>query len=489
MESGSQLWALGAGELVAGYKARAFSPLEVVDDLADRIARLSPVLGAFTTLCLDRARSEALAAERCLRDDDGAGSLTGVPFAAKDVFDTAGVRTTYGSRMFDSHVPDKDASTIAAVRAEGGILVGKTQTHEFAWGLTSVNEAMGTARNPWDARVIAGGSSGGSAVALAARLVPLTLGSDTGGSIRLPSAFCGVLGFKPTYGRIGRAGMWPLAPSLDHPGPMARAPEDLERLFGAMHAGTPRPEQRSQPALNLEGVRIATCSDLHITPLGREVEKCFRDTISVLAKLGAAIEERSFPNPTRILETFAAIQATEAVQTHRDAGLFPWRAAEYGHDVRARLQAGAGLDPRTYVAAAVQREQIRSDFGGLLSDGAYLVTPVAAVSPVSIASELAGGEAGADFRRQVLPYTSPHDLVGLPSCAVRCGFDEAGQPVGIQFSAAPWRDWDVIALVKAFWEATSSVQARWPLAEACPEESPPDPKEVDEAEGNSTHAH
>ncbi len=463
MQRATQLWALSAAELMAGYAAGVFSPVEVVDDLADRIQRLSPMLGAFTTLCLDRARREAQAAERALGRGQGARSLTGVPFAAKDLFDTADVRTTYGSRMFSEHVPDTDAAAIAAVRAQGGILIGKTQTHEFAWGLTSVNQAMGTTRNPWDAEVISGGSSGGSAVALAARLVPLALGSDTGGSIRVPSAFCGVLGLKPTYRRVDTAGLWPLAPSLDHAGPMARTPEDLQRLFAVM-LGDARPDG-PQP-VNLEGVRIATCPQLHLTPLSRDVEQCFANTVRVLEDLGATIEQRSLAGASHIVETFSVIQGKEAVQVHGDAGLFPFRAADYGPDVRAHLEAGARRTSRAYLSATVAREQIRSDFGRLLQDGAYLLTPIAAASPPTIQSELARDESGPDFRSQVVPYTSPQDLVGLPSCAVRSGFDEAGRPIGMQFSAAPWRDWKLLALVSAFWEATSDVQARWPLTDA-----------------------
>lgn len=463
MTDATQLWKLSALELVAGYAAGAFSPVEVLDDLAQRIEALAPTLGAFTTLCLDRARDEAQAAERALASGHRVGRLLGVPFAAKDLFDSAQVRTTYGSQMFSEHVPAKDARAVAAVRAQGGILIGKTQTHEFAWGLTSVNEAMGTAHNPWDAEAIAGGSSGGSAVALAARLVPLALGSDTGGSIRVPSAFCGTLCLKPTYGRVDTTGLWPLAPSLDHAGPMARTPDDLQWMFAAM-LGEKRPDRPR--SAGLEGVRIATCPDLHLTPLSRDVEQCFANTVGVLKDLGATIEERSLASASEIGESFAVIQAIEAVQAHRDAGLFPFRAAHYGPDVRARLDAGARHNPQAYVSAIAVREQIRSEFWRLLHHGAFLLTPIAAASPPTIQSELVRDGSQPDFRSQVLPYTIPQDLVGLPSCAVRCGFDEAGRPIGLQFSAAPWRDWELLALAKAFWEATPDVQSRWPLPDA-----------------------
>jgi aspartyl-tRNA(Asn)/glutamyl-tRNA(Gln) amidotransferase subunit A len=187
-------------------------------------------LGAFTTLCLERASEEARSAEQAYLGGMGQGPLAGVPFGAKDVFDSEGIRTTYGSAMFSDHIPAADAAAVRRAREAGGILIGKTQTHEFAWGITSVNFLMGTSRNPWSVERFSGGSSGGSAVALAAHLVPLALGTDTGGSIRVPSAFCGIVGLKPTYGRISKAGIFPLANSLDHPGPMARTPIDAALL-------------------------------------------------------------------------------------------------------------------------------------------------------------------------------------------------------------------------------------------------------------------
>lgn len=203
-----------ARELLAGYAAGDFTPTEVVQAVAERIAGVDQSVGAFTTLCLERAIDEARATERGERT----GPLAGVPIGVKDLFDSEAVRTTYGSPMFEGHVPQRDAEALRRVRAAGAILVGKTQTHEFAWGITSVNELLGSTRNPWALERISGGSSGGSAVALATGEVPLALGSDTGGSIRVPAGFCGVVGLKTTYGRVSLAGAWPLARSLDHPG-------------------------------------------------------------------------------------------------------------------------------------------------------------------------------------------------------------------------------------------------------------------------------
>ncbi len=202
---------LSALELREAYRTREVSPVEVVDACAGQIARVDDELGAFNALCLDRARLEAQAAEQAFARGDAPGPLAGIPFGVKDLFDSEGVVTTYGSPMFADHVPAADAEAVRRARAAGAILVGKTQTHEFAWGISSVNTLLRTSRNPWAPDRISGGSSGGSAVALASHQIPLALGSDTGGSIRVPSAFCGIVGFKPTYGRISLAGVWPLA--------------------------------------------------------------------------------------------------------------------------------------------------------------------------------------------------------------------------------------------------------------------------------------
>ena len=442
----ADLWALSAGELRAGYRAREFTPVEVVDALAARIERLNAGLGAFTTLCLDRARDEAAAVDPS-KDDR---PLAGIPFAAKDLFDTAGVRTTYGSAIFAHHVPERDAAAVAAVRNAGGLLVGKTQTHEFAWGITSINPSVGSSHNPWDPTRVPGGSSGGSGVALAARMVPLALGTDTGGSIRIPSAFCGVTGLKPTYGRVDMGGLWPLSPSLDHAGPMARTPSDLALLLGAM-------EERPPPSVprGLGNTTLVTCPELHLAPATLAVGRALGAAIDKLVHLGARVEERALPGAEHIEDTFRVIQACEALHVHTSAGLFPDRLAEYTPDVRSRLQAAPRVPPSDYVRATERRERLRANLGTLLEDGALLITPVSAVSPPA-------PDDTATLRSTVMPYTMPQNLTGFPSIAVRAGFDPHGLPIGIQITAPPWREAGALRTARALFEATPEIQDRWP---------------------------
>jgi aspartyl-tRNA(Asn)/glutamyl-tRNA(Gln) amidotransferase subunit A len=468
-------------ELLAGYGRRAFSPVEVVEALAERIAEVDGGLGAFTTLCLDRARDEARVAERRYLRGETLGPLTGVPFAAKDIFDSAGVRTTYGSPMFADHVPAADATAVRRAREAGAILVGKTQTHEFAWGITSVNFLMGTSRNPWAPERLSGGSSGGSAVALATHQVPLALGSDTGGSIRVPSSFCGVVGLKPTYGRISLARVWPLARSLDHAGPLARTPSDVA-LFLAILAGSdaadpatedaPLGDLETQLHAGLAGFSIGVCGALHLVELTSEAQAAFDDAVRTAEALGARVVEVDFEPSEIVYRTFSTIQRAEALFTHQQAGLFPSRRAEYGDDVRNRLDLAADVTLSDYLAASIDRQRIRAAFARLFQRVDVLLTPIAAGSPLPIGKEtLVHGGREIEFRELVMTYTTPQDLAGLPACAVRAGFDSLGIPIGVQLTGPPRAEGRVLRAAQALFEATPVVQRRWPEPVALARES------------------
>ena len=313
-------------ELKAAFAARELSPVELIDHAAEHAE-----LGAFITLTLDAARAEARVAERAYKDGT-ARALEGLPLAVKDLFDTAGVRTTYGSRIYEGHVPLADAEAVRRAKDAGAIVVGKTLTHEFAWGITSTNPHFPVCRNPWDPERVPGGSSGGSAVALATGAAALALGTDTGGSVRIPAAFCGVCGLKPTYNRISAAGVFPLARSLDHVGPMARTPADVRLFFEALTGS--RATREPEP-------RIAICPDLH----ARELEPGIRRAFDEAARALDAFEV-PFEGAERIYPAFVPIQGVEAALAHH--ATFPSRRDDYGPDVahapgpRARLH-GRGL--------------------------------------------------------------------------------------------------------------------------------------------------
>ncbi len=464
--------ALSALELRAAYFARELSPIEVFDACAEQIARLDSALCAFNALCLDRARREAAEAEVAFARSEPVGPLAGIPFGVKDLFDTAGVVTTYGSPMFASHVPGRDAEAVRRARAAGAILVGKTQTHEFGWGISSVNTLLRTSRNPWAPDRISGGSSGGSAVALATHQVPLALGSDTGGSIRVPSGFCGTVGFKPTYGRISLAGAWPLAHSLDHPGPMARTPADAALFYQALAGYDPDdpstedvPVGDVQAALRrgLEGLRVGICPDLHQVPLAPANAAVFDAARRTVEGLAVSVVEVPLPEASAVYDTFGATQRAEALFTHREAGLYPARADEYGDDVRGRLELAAAQGTDDYLRAAAERQHLRAGFARAFREVDLILTPVAAGPPAPIGEETVEHlGAPIEFRRLVMSYTVPQDLAGLPTCAVRAGFDQLGIPVGIQFTGPPWAEARVLGAAHAFVSATPDVQDRWP---------------------------
>jgi aspartyl-tRNA(Asn)/glutamyl-tRNA(Gln) amidotransferase subunit A len=397
-----------AGELLERYRARTLSPVEVVAQLSAAIG--ADPHGAFWATCLERAAAEARAAEAAWGRGE-ARPLEGVPIAVKDLFDTEGVETTYGSAIFRGHVPSRDAEAVRRVRGAGAIVLGKTATHEFAWGFSSINDALGTVRNPRDPERVAGGSSGGSGAALAAGLAPLALGTDTGGSIRVPSAFCEVYGLKPTFGRVSLDGVWPLARTLDHAGPMANTPKDLALLLGVL-APVPRHVAPMPP-------RVVASPNLHGAPLEPRLAAVFDE---LAARLAAT--EVAFPEAELIVPAFRAIQLAEGHETHRTAGLWPERANEYGADVRRRVELGAEVTLPRLLAAHADRETVRAAFGRLFERADVLLTPAVPLAPPRIADE----RADPALRDAVLAYTSPQDLVGLPACVLPGGMQLTGPP-------------------------------------------------------------
>jgi aspartyl-tRNA(Asn)/glutamyl-tRNA(Gln) amidotransferase subunit A len=453
----SELARASASELLAGFEARAFSPVEALDAIARRIESVEPALHAFATLTLDRARAEAEAATQRWQEGT-ARPLEGVPFAAKDLFDTGGVRTAYGSPIFAGHVPAADAAAVRLLREAGAILVGKTTTHEFAWGVTGCNRHFGTGRNPWSLAHVAGGSSAGSAAALAADEVPLALGSDTGGSIRIPAAFCGVSGLKPTHGLVDTTGVFPLAPSLDHAGPLARTPHDLRIALAVLARSTAQAARR-----DVRGLRVGVCATPAAVEPTASVRRAVADAADVLAALGCRIVEVVVESDDSGRRAFAVLQAAEAIRVHRGAGLWPERRGEYGDDVAGRLEDAESITLDDQVAATIERERLRARFERLFDTVDLLLLPVSSCPPVEWGREDLDhlGERRL-VRDLVLPLTSPLNLAGVPGCAVRGGFDDGGLPVGLQVVGPRGSEATVLAAASVFFDATPDLQQRRP---------------------------
>lgn len=454
----TELWQRSATDLLRAYARRETAPTEVVAALAERIQRLDPDLHAFTTLTLDRATEEA----RRRTDELGRGQrgpLHGIPVAIKELFDVEGAVTSFGSPIFHDRVPRRDAEAVRRLRAAGAIVLGLTRSHEFGWGITTQQAGRGGTRNPWDLTRVPGGSSGGSAAALAAGLTPVALGSDTGGSIRIPGSFCGVCGIKPTHGRVNAQGALPLAPSLDHVGPMARTVADCALTLSVL-ADEPGPELTAE----VKGVRVGLCPDLQQPPLAADHAVVLDRAIAALRAGSATVHTVRFPDAADIRPAFTRVQQAEAYDVHsRILGTFPGRKDEYGADVRGRLDDAARVTMPEYFAARQRAGELRGGFDALFREVDVLLTPVAACGPPSIADPDHVMHEGTltPLRDLVLPYTVPQDLFGLPACVVPAGFDRQGMPVGLQVTAAKGRE--VMALsVAAALSASLSLVPAWP---------------------------
>jgi len=457
--SDSICW-MGVRELQGAYDRSDLSPREALAALAGRIEDINPQIGAFTTLTLDRAEADARACTEELARGFRRGPLHGIPIAIKELFDVKDARTTYGSMVFRERMARDDAEAVRRLRQAGAVIVGLTRSHEFGWGITTQHALMGGTRNPWNVGRVPGGSSGGAAAAVAAGMVPAALGSDTGGSIRIPAGYCGVAGLKPTYGRVSTRGAVPLAPSLDHPGPIARSVGDLAIAFSVL-AGYDVEDPMTGTAFlpgfddidrGLADLRIGVAPSLHLVPLETDHAAVYRSLVDATSRAGGMLREIRIPAASEIRATFASIQMAEAYHTHtRILGTFPAKIDDYGNDVRTRLDAAASVDLPQYLQAWQMAHRIRREFEIAFGEADVILTPITAGGPSTIDQPDVVGHFGSQiaFRDLVMSYTVPQNVTGLPACAVPAGFDKDGIPVGVQVTARSGRE-DVALRVAQF---------------------------------------
>ena len=461
-----------AAELAGLIRAGGVSPVEVVQAYLARIDRWDPVLHAYVTVCRERALDEARAAEQALGRGAPVGPLHGVPLAVKDQFDTAGVRTTSGSRLHADRVPAEDATVVARLRAAGGILLGKLNLTEFALGGT-LTYPFGQPRNPWDQSRETGGSSSGSGIAASAALAAATLGEDTGGSARSPASWCGAVGLRPTWGLVPRSGCVPVAWSMDAPGPMTRSVEDAALLL-AVIAGPDGRDRWAQaapgnPRVDLErgagGLAVGVITQLVDSPdTDPEVGAAVQAAAETLRGLGARVEDTSLPLLPLAGAVFMALADGEAAGWHHR--MLATRAEAYDPGTRRRLLTAALLPATLGQQAARARAAIRAQVEAALARFDVLLAPTGPTAAPPIASArspiTSRAEAGRRFftRRS---YTTPASLAGVPAISLPCGFTTSGLPIGLQLIGRRLDEATLLRAARAYERSTDWHTRRPPL--------------------------
>jgi aspartyl-tRNA(Asn)/glutamyl-tRNA(Gln) amidotransferase subunit A len=478
---------LGLKEMQVGLRQRQFSSRDLMEAVVDRTTQLEPTLHAFLHLDLDSALAQAEAADQQAGEDTGA--LNGIPIAIKDVLAVAGMPATAGSKILEGFIPPYTASAVDRLRQAGAIIIGKTNTDEFAMGSSTENSAYGLTRNPWDTSRVPGGSSGGSAAAVAARMVPVALGTDTGGSVRQPASFCGVTGLKPTYGRVSRYGLIAFGSSLDCVGALGPSVEDVAEIFTIMAGHDPLDATCSLepvPALQLvtsgshplQGLRIGVPQEYFIAGLQPEVQQATQAAIAQLQSLGAEACEISLPHTEYALPVYYILAPAEASANlarfdgirygpRAQAGslsevFFKTRGERFGEEVLRRIMLGtyalsAGYYEAYYGQAQKVRTLIRQDFEAAFEKVDVIACPSTPTTAFKIGAH--ENDPLAMYLEDI--FTLPASLAGIPGISFPVGFDGAGLPVGMQLLAPRMRE-DVLLRATHAYQQTTDWHRRQP---------------------------
>jgi aspartyl-tRNA(Asn)/glutamyl-tRNA(Gln) amidotransferase subunit A len=443
-------------EIAPRLRRKEVSPVELTRECLDRIEKLNPALNAFITVTAESALAEAHAAESELSRGEWRGPLHGIPIALKDLIDTAGTRTTAASALFEHRVPAQDAEVVRRLRQAGAIILGKNNLHEFAYGGSSLVSFFGEVHNPWNLKHIAGGSSGGSAAAVAAGLCYAAIGTDTAGSIREPAALCGCVGFKPTYGRISTRGVIPLSWSLDHVGPLAATVEDAAIIFQAM-AGYDALDVGSMEIATddyLSGMaeppvelRIGVPRDHFYEALDDEVAASLEEAISVIRKLVNEVHDVEIDVPTD-----RTVQAAESFAFHAEG--IERTPDLYQPETLRRIRSGEKITAAEYIRRRRELDSDRRRAQVFFADVDLLITPTMPIPAPAIAGLKTDPAALRPAELILLRNTRPFNVWGLPAISVPCGFTEGGLPIGLQIAAPPWREDLVFRLARVYESAT-----------------------------------
>lgn len=460
----TELYTLTATELAPLIKTKQLSPVDLIDSISNRMEEIDRTVNSYITPLFDSSRAQAKHAESEIINGLYKGPLHGIPIGIKDNFYTKGIRTTVGSKILCDFIPDNSATAVEKLLCAGGIMTGKLNMHEFGGGLTNTNPFYGNARNPWNLDHTPGGSSGGSAAALAAGLTTLATGTDTFGSIRVPSAMCGVYGLKPTYGLVSTHGVAPLAWSMDHVGPMARSVSDLALMLNYM-AGydskdpgsvkAPIPDYRENLNKGIKGIKIGVPS-YYLEELAPDVERLFTDAVTALQGMGAEVKEINIPELS--MATFGGYVVTtgEAASYHYDR--LKGHPEEYAADVRIFFESGILLNTPHYVRAQQSRRVLVDAFKKAFEDVDVMAAPTIPIAAQPFQDNWI--EQNLETTKRCMPFTSPPNVTGSPSLAVPMGVSSEGLPLGMQLIGNHLSE-KLLLQVGSAWEETN------PLSKQC----------------------
>jgi aspartyl-tRNA(Asn)/glutamyl-tRNA(Gln) amidotransferase subunit A len=462
MDAMDNINALTISEALELLRGQKISSRDLAEACYRQIERLNSKLNAFIGIIdLQNALNSQLSGN----NSSSSNVLRGIPIAVKDLFDTAGIRTTIGSKFFAENIPQQDAFVIEKVKQAGAIIVGKTNTHEIAFGITGNNPHYGTARNPWDTRRIPGGSSSGSAVAVATGMALGALGTDTGGSIRIPASLCGIVGFKPTFGRVSLRGIFPLSWNLDHAGPLTKCVKDaalMLQVIGIYDSIDPASvkmltgDYLGHLLDNVKGRKVALATGEYIDTSDPEILEAIREAAKVFESIGCKVEEVDVSWMREAALTNVTMLRADAATVHHD------RLKEhpdwFGEDVRRRLEDGAKTSSTEYILARRTQMEIKKRCEQFFESYDYLITPTTPITAPTIE-----GHDAVEQAAWLTRFTAPFNLTGLPALSLPCGFTKEGLPIGLQIVSRAWGEAKVLNLSYAFEQATDWHKRQPPL--------------------------
>jgi aspartyl-tRNA(Asn)/glutamyl-tRNA(Gln) amidotransferase subunit A len=443
-------------ELSESIRLRTISPVELTRDCLARMEKFNPLLNAFISVTAESALAQARAAEEEILHGKWRGPLHGIPIGLKDLMDVAGVPTTAASALFKEHVPSEDAEVVHRLKVAGAVLLGKQNLHEFAFGGSSVISYFGEVHNPWHVTRIAGGSSGGSAAAVAACLGYAAIGTDTGGSVREPAAFCGIVGLKPTYGRVSTRGIIPLSWSLDHVGPLTRTVSDAALVLQAIadhdsaditSSNVPMPDYLLSMRRSSKALRVGVAQSYFFEDIDPEVGRAVSEAVSEIRKITSKVREVSTP-----VNSDGKLLTAEAYAYHAE---YVAKSPElYQPETLRRIRTGAKVSTPEYIRLRRAMEESRRSIEDVFKSVDLLVTPTVPVPAPTIATLKEDPDTLRSREILMLRNTRPINTWGVPAVSVPCGFTAEGLPIGLQIIGPPWREDLVLQLAYAYEQAT-----------------------------------